>query len=174
MNILSLNNITKDFGGLKALDNVNLDVNRGEIVGLIGPNGSGKTTLINIISGFLPLTAGTVTYKKQTITGSPPHKLAELGISRTFQLTSVFPDLSVEENIMIGSHLKNKSGILGSIFQTKSYRQENIKLGEKVNRLINFWVWKINEKYRRNTFLLETRENLKSLFRWLLNPNFYW
>lgn len=129
--ILELKRVTKDFGGLRALSNVDVELQEGEIFGLIGPNGSGKTTLLNVITGFFPLTAGSIVYKKEPITGLAPYVIATKGIVRTFQITSIFPDLTVEENIINGSHLKTSSSFLGSFFHTKAYRREEMKLRQK-------------------------------------------
>src|SRR4051812_6631641 len=101
MPILSIENISKNFGGLKALDNVRISIEAGELVGLIGPNGSGKTTLINILSGFLAPDGGRVTLDGGDIAGQKPQALARRGIVRTFQLTRVFPRMSVLDNLMI-------------------------------------------------------------------------
>jgi ABC-type branched-subunit amino acid transport system ATPase component len=101
MPILSIENISKSFGGLKALDRVTVTIDPGELVGLIGPNGSGKTTLINILSGFLAPDAGRVTLDGDDIVGHKPQALARRGIVRTFQLTRVFPRMSALDNLMI-------------------------------------------------------------------------
>ncbi len=138
MEILKLTGITKDFKGLRALDGVDMDVHKNDIVGLIGPNGSGKTTLINVITGFLPLTAGNIMCKGESITGLKPHEIAQRGVVRTFQLTSVFPDLTVEENIIAGRHLKTGSSVLGSFFHTPSYREEEKRLKQKAGELLAF------------------------------------
>jgi branched-chain amino acid transport system ATP-binding protein len=100
--MLSAKGITKKFGGLLALSNVNFDVGEGEIVGLVGPNGSGKTTLFNVISGFYTPESGTITFKGQTITGRQPNYIANLGIGRTFQLVRPFGGLTVTQNIVAG------------------------------------------------------------------------
>ena len=99
--ILEVKNITKKFGELVALNNVNLSVEEGECRGVIGPNGAGKTTLFNIISGFLKPTSGKVIYKGRDITGVKPHKLVEMGLVRTFQIVRVFKNLSVYENFLV-------------------------------------------------------------------------
>jgi len=106
--IIRVVNITKKFGGLKALNNVTTVLRRGEILGLIGPNGSGKTTLINVISGFYKPDAGKVFFNGEDITKLPPHKKVEKGIVRTFQLTKPFSNLSVFDNVMIGALFKAK------------------------------------------------------------------
>jgi branched-chain amino acid transport system ATP-binding protein len=98
---LSISGVTKHFGGLKALDGAGFDVDEGELVGLIGPNGSGKTTLLNILSGHLAPDAGTVSLDGRSIAGARPEVLARLGILRMFQLTRVFPRMSVLDNLLV-------------------------------------------------------------------------
>lgn len=95
--------ITKRFGGLAALAGVTFHVAAGEIVGLIGPNGAGKTTLFNVISGLTPMTAGAVRLHGHDITGLPPHRIARLGIGRTFQAPRLFPRLTIVENVLLGA-----------------------------------------------------------------------
>ena len=92
--------ITKRFGGLTALNNVDFYVDEGEIVGLIGPNGAGKTTLFNVISGTFPPTSGVIKFREKKITGLGPHKICRLGIARTFQIPKPFPNMSVYENVL--------------------------------------------------------------------------
>jgi branched-chain amino acid transport system ATP-binding protein len=101
MPCLSVQNVVKFFGGLKAVDRASFDVNEGELVGLIGPNGSGKTTLLNILSGHLAPDAGRVTLDGRTIEGLRPEVLARLGVLRMFQLTRVFPRMSVLDNLLV-------------------------------------------------------------------------
>jgi branched-chain amino acid transport system ATP-binding protein len=96
-------NITKRFGGLTALNDVNFHINKGEILGLIGPNGAGKTTLVNIISGFYPPDVGEIRFKNIPITSLKPHQISRLGIARTFQLIKLFENMTVEENVLVGS-----------------------------------------------------------------------
>jgi branched-chain amino acid transport system ATP-binding protein len=99
--ILSVKGISKTFGGLKALVDVGFDIQRGEVYGIIGPNGSGKTTLINCITGFIKPMAGQVLFKEQDITGWPPHKIAYIGISRTFQIMRPYYSLPAYKNLII-------------------------------------------------------------------------
>jgi branched-chain amino acid transport system ATP-binding protein len=136
MELLSIKGVSKNFRGLRALDKVNIDVPKGHIFGLIGPNGSGKTTLLNVITGFIRPTKGQVLYKGEPITGLKPHAVTQRGIARTFQLASVYPNLTVEENIIVGRHLKIRSGTLGSFFHTPSYRLEQSKLRQKARELM--------------------------------------
>ncbi len=100
MKLLEGKEITKHFGGLVALQNVDFDVHEGEIVGLIGPNGAGKTTLFNVITGTFPSTSGTIKFEEKNITGLKPYKICKLGIARTFQIPKPFPNMSVYENIL--------------------------------------------------------------------------
>jgi ABC-type branched-subunit amino acid transport system ATPase component len=99
--ILEVSNLTKDFGGVRALNNVDLTVGRGELLGVIGPNGSGKTTLVNLVSGFVKPTAGRVVFQGKNITGWPPHRVADLGLVRTFQMVRPFYKLAAFKNMIV-------------------------------------------------------------------------
>jgi neutral amino acid transport system ATP-binding protein len=113
--MLQVEGVSKYFGGLKALDDITLNVEQGSITALIGPNGSGKTTLFNVITGFLQATKGRVLFEGQEITGLPIHRIANLGIARTFQVSSLFPKLTVWENLLVAyPHQKGES--LWSVF----------------------------------------------------------
>ncbi len=119
-----------DFGGLRALDDLDLDVNDGEIVALIGPNGAGKTTFFNCITGIYVPTEGDVLItppgkkKSQRINGVKPNKVTEKGLARTFQNIRLFPNMTVLENVMIGHHCRMHTGILGAILKGKSTIKE--------------------------------------------------
>jgi branched-chain amino acid transport system ATP-binding protein len=102
--MLDLENLTKHFGGVRAVDGVNLKVNAGEILGLIGPNGSGKSTMVNLICGLFPLTAGRVVFKGQDISNLPPHERVSLGIARTFQNIRLFGQLTVWQNLWVAQN----------------------------------------------------------------------
>ncbi|MDR0357670.1 MAG: ABC transporter ATP-binding protein [Clostridiales Family XIII bacterium] len=104
-NILELRNVTKQFGGLVAVNDVTTDIEEGSIVGLIGPNGAGKTTLFNMIANYFHPTSGTIHYKGNDITNVKVDKMAKLGIARTFQVTRPFGDMSIIDNIMVGGYL---------------------------------------------------------------------
>ena len=107
--LLVVENVSKRFGGLVAIDRASFHVKTGSITALIGPNGAGKTTLFSIISGFLPTDDGRVLYDGSDITAEPPHKRARRGVARTFQIVQPFATLTVRENIAIGSHLWQRS-----------------------------------------------------------------
>ncbi|MBN2074816.1 MAG: ABC transporter ATP-binding protein [Dehalococcoidales bacterium] len=103
MSMLEGKGVTRHFGGLTAVSNVDFNVERGEIVGLIGPNGAGKTTLFNLVSAALSTQQGTITFKDIKITGMKPHQICRLGIARTFQSVKIFPNVSVLENVLLGA-----------------------------------------------------------------------
>ncbi len=103
MPILEGKSVTKNFGGLTAVDHVDFHLEPGEIVGLIGPNGAGKTTLINVVTGTLPASGGEVWFQGQPILGKKPHEIARLGISRTYQIVKPFRNLTVLDNVMVGA-----------------------------------------------------------------------
>ena len=101
--MLEAKKVTKYFGGMAAVSNVDFSVSQGEILGLIGPNGAGKTTLFNLISGALPLSSGEIRFKGQRISGLKPHQICRMGVARTFQLVKVFGNMPVLQNVMLGS-----------------------------------------------------------------------
>lgn len=123
--ILDVRNITKAFGGLLAVNNVSFQVHEGAITAVIGPNGSGKTTIFNLISGLLPLSGGEIWFKGRRIDKFEPHQISAQGIGRSFQLIEIFGTMSVIENIMIGMHLRRRSGILDSALSLPSVRKES-------------------------------------------------
>jgi branched-chain amino acid transport system ATP-binding protein len=106
--ILSVRGLTKRFGGLTAVNNVDFDLPAGELHAIIGPNGAGKTTLFNLVSGFLPPNAGRVMFDGQDITGMPTHRISRLGMARTLQVKSVFNGLSVYDNVWIAAHSRHR------------------------------------------------------------------
>jgi ABC-type branched-subunit amino acid transport system ATPase component len=99
--LLQVNQVTKTFGGIFALNEVSFDLHAGEILGVIGPNGSGKTTLVNCITGFIEMTSGEVRYRGKKISGKPPHKIADMGITRTFQIMRPYYSLPAYKNLVI-------------------------------------------------------------------------
>ena len=109
MALLEVNQLVKDFGGLRANDHVDLQLQEGEIVGLIGPNGAGKTTLFNCIAGFYPPTSGRVIFKGKDITGLPANEICRRGIARTFQIVRVFKELPVLDNVLVGAFNRTNS-----------------------------------------------------------------
>lgn len=135
MTILSVENITRKFGALTAVDNVSLEIEEGEIRGLIGPNGAGKTTLFNLISGFDKPTRGTVRFRNRYTTGLKPSEIVRMGLVRTFQLDTTFKEMTVLQNVMLAQHLRYGTGFLGTILKTKSYKREHsimVALAEEI------------------------------------------
>jgi len=108
--LLEVEGVTRQFGGLPAVDNLSFDVREGEILGIIGPNGAGKTTLLNLISALLPVTAGVIRLRGVAITGLPPHTIAGMGVARTFQIVKPLKGLTVRENVAVGAMFGRRAG----------------------------------------------------------------
>ena len=134
--VLEIKNITKNFGGISALTDVSFTINKGEIFGLIGPNGAGKTTMFNMITNMFAPTSGEIIFDGEQITGIKPYQITDKGICRTFQNIRLFPQMTVLENVMVGGHSRSHSGVLKSVFRTKSQRKEEEKLREKAKDLL--------------------------------------
>ena len=129
--LLTVKGVSKYFGGLKALNNVDLTVEQGTVTALIGPNGAGKTTLVNIIAGADWASDGEVLFDGKVINALPPYKRAEMGLTRTFQLTKLFGEMSVVENVMVGAHTWARRGtVWRTIFSFPSVRQERREVYE--------------------------------------------
>ncbi len=124
MKILEVSKLTKSFGGVTAVNDMNFSVNSGEIIAVIGPNGAGKTTLFNLITCIYPPTSGSILFKQKEIRGLTADQIAHLGISRTFQNLQIFNNMSVLENVMVGRHTKSKTGLLGAIFPLPAVQRE--------------------------------------------------
>jgi branched-chain amino acid transport system ATP-binding protein len=118
--MLTIENLTKSFGGLQAVSHIDMTVNKNEILGLIGPNGAGKTTFFNLISGVIRPTGGRVVFQGEDITASSPHAIAKKGIVRTFQGDNVFPDFSVLDNVILSCHLKPGVNFFETVLHTRS------------------------------------------------------
>jgi branched-chain amino acid transport system ATP-binding protein len=129
--LLEVSELTKHFGGLAAVSQLDFHVNKGEILGLIGPNGAGKTTVFNLITGVFPPTRGRVVFDGVDITHKKPHQVAKLGIGRTFQLNPLFGDFTVLENISASFHLHPKSSLLDIYFNTATYRRNEAYILEQ-------------------------------------------
>ncbi|SDN83624.1 amino acid/amide ABC transporter ATP-binding protein 1, HAAT family [Desulfonauticus submarinus] len=138
MNLLSIRNLTKSFGGLMAVNDVSFDVPAGSIVGLIGPNGAGKTTVFNLITGNYQPDRGEVLFEDRNLVGLPTHKIVEFGIARTFQTIRLFQNLSVLENVLAGCHCRMRAGMIACMFWPKWQRQEEKKALEKALEELKF------------------------------------
>ncbi len=131
MTVLSVRGVSKRFGGLQAVEDVSFDVARGAIKSLIGPNGAGKTTLFNLISGFIPADGGEILFDGSAVGGLPPHRIASLGMVRTFQHIRLFPKMTVLENVMVGRHVHSGAGYLAGMLCLPSARKEERRIREK-------------------------------------------
>lgn len=124
---VALQAVTKAFGGLRAVRDVTLNVERGEIFSVIGPNGSGKSTLFNLVSGVMPATAGSIRVLGRDIRNLRSHQVAKIGVGRTFQTTQVFGDKTVLENAMVGRHLQVRTGLWQAQIRTGLFRAEEVR-----------------------------------------------
>jgi len=138
MTVLEIKNLVKSFGGILALRDVSFNVESNTILGIIGPNGSGKTTFFNLVTGFLRPNSGQIIYEGKDLTRRPSYQIASLGVVRTYQMTSLFDNLTVEENIRIATHTKTKTGLLDAILKTANTRRDRLYVEERVNDLLSF------------------------------------
>jgi len=134
--LLEIEHLTKRFGGLAAVDDFDINVAEGEIVGLIGPNGAGKSTVFNLITGVFPVTRGRIVYDGQDITKKLPDQVAKLGIGRTFQLNPLFPDFTVLENVTSSFELHPHSSLFDIFFGTPKYRRNEAFIQEKAQEIL--------------------------------------
>jgi branched-chain amino acid transport system ATP-binding protein len=119
MPLLETRKLSLSFGGLRAIDMIDLIVEADETVGLIGPNGAGKTTLFNCVTGIVPPTSGEILYRGESLRGLRPDQVAAKGVSRTFQNIRLFREMTVLENVMVGGHCRTRAGVGGAIFRPK-------------------------------------------------------
>jgi branched-chain amino acid transport system ATP-binding protein len=135
---LSIEHIAVHFGGLTAIADMTFAVNEGEVVGLIGPNGAGKTTAFNVITGFLRPSRGEIRYRGRVLNGLRPHEIAEVGLVRTFQKTSVFGANSVSENILIGLHRRGRATVWQTLLGLPGVRAEERRLKDEARQILDF------------------------------------
>jgi branched-chain amino acid transport system ATP-binding protein len=121
--ILQLSGVSRRFGGVRAVEGVNLSVPEGSLYGLIGPNGAGKTTLLDVVSGFQPASEGEIHYRGDVVSGWPPHRLAAAGVARTFQTVRLFRGMTVLESVLVGMHPRRRNDTLGQVLVLPALRQ---------------------------------------------------
>ncbi len=138
MPLLEVHRLTKRFGGLVAVNQVDFTVERGRIASLIGPNGAGKTTFFNMLTGIYAPTSGRIRLESHEITGLPPHRLASLGITRTFQNIRLFSNLSVLENILVGRHTRLRTRLVGTLLRPPAVSQEEHQAKQQALHLLDF------------------------------------
>ena len=158
-NLISVNNLKKSFGGLKAVDVQDLSFKEGELTSIIGPNGAGKTTFFDLISGFQDADSGSIFLKDKDISNAQPYKIARMGMVRTFQLTKVFDRMTVMENLLFsGSNIKNDS-FLRSFIKLNSQKLYESNLREKANEIMN----DLNIGHMANSYARELSGGQKKL-----------
>jgi branched-chain amino acid transport system ATP-binding protein len=136
--VLRVAGISKRFGGLQALSDVGLTIERGQIYGLIGPNGAGKTTFFNVITGLYTPDSGTFELAGKPYTPSAVHEVAKAGIARTFQNIRLFADMTALENVMVGRHVRTGSGLLGAMFRTRKFKIEEAEIAKRAQDLLDY------------------------------------
>lgn len=138
MAFLKVEGLTKQFGGLTAVNNVDFEIEKGKITAIIGPNGAGKSTLFNLISGFYRPTSGSIHFKGRNITKTSVHMGARLGIARTFQTTNLFEQSSVLDNVIVGHRLRTKSKLFDAIFRTSREKREESEAYDRAVEVLDF------------------------------------
>ena len=137
MGFLEALSVSKVFGGIAALDQIDLSIKEGEILGLIGPNGAGKTTFFNVLTGLYKPDKGEILFQDQRIDGLSPHEIAALGIARTFQNIRLFPNMTAMENVMVARHCRTGSEFFGTIFMSRAFRREEQKIQKAARELLD-------------------------------------
>jgi branched-chain amino acid transport system ATP-binding protein len=137
-NLLQVTNVSKQFGGLAALSDVSFTIESGQIYGLIGPNGAGKTTMFNVITGLYPRDGGEITFNGSALRDATADQIAAKGIARTFQNIRLFQNLSAIENVMIGRHVRTKTGVFGAMLRTRTVREEEAAIEARAHELLKF------------------------------------
>jgi branched-chain amino acid transport system ATP-binding protein len=149
--LLVADNVRKEFGGLVAVNDVDLTIPERSIVSLIGPNGAGKTTLFNMLTGVYKPTAGRIEFAGENVTGKPPHAITERGIGRTFQNIRLFQTMTARENVMVGMHSRLKGGIVRSVIRTPALKKEEERANARARELLEFSGLRgRDEEYARN------------------------
>lgn len=138
MKLLEARQVTKAFGGLRALDQVDLVINEGEIVGLIGPNGAGKTTFFNVLTGVTRVDGGDLYFRTRRLNHLPPHNITKEGVSRTFQNIRLFAHMSVIENVMVGRHCRTRSEVLPALLRTAAFYDEEEEIKHIAREMLAF------------------------------------
>ena len=136
--LLTVQGLRKQFGGLLAVNNVDFTIPEGAIVSLIGPNGAGKTTFFNMLTGVYKPTAGRIIFNGEDVTGKPPHAITERGVGRTFQNIRLFQNMTALENVLVGMHARLHGGILRSIIRTPGLKREEQRAFDRARELLEF------------------------------------
>jgi branched-chain amino acid transport system ATP-binding protein len=138
VSVVQAENVTMMFGGLKAVANVNLHIDEGEIVALIGPNGAGKTTFFNLMTGIYKATEGSVVFNGHELGGLKPHEICKMGIARTFQNIRLFANMTTLENVMVGRHSRSSAGPLQAVLRTPAFKREEQRTCDESLKWLRF------------------------------------
>jgi len=136
--ILKVANVSKRFGGLQALSDVGITIERGQVYGLIGPNGAGKTTFFNVLTGLYTPDSGSFELAGKPYTPSAVHEVAKAGIARTFQNIRLFPEMTALENVMVGRHVRTHSGLIGAVLRTPAFKKEEAEIAARAKELLEY------------------------------------
>ena len=136
--VLEVKGVSKRFGGLQALSDVGITIRKGQVYGLIGPNGAGKTTFFNVITGLYTPDGGTFQLGGAPYTPTAVHEVAKAGIARTFQNIRLFPEMTALENVMVGRHVRTKSGLIGAVLRTSSFKAEEAAIAKRAQELLDY------------------------------------
>jgi branched-chain amino acid transport system ATP-binding protein len=136
--VVEAKKVTMQFGGLRALSDIDLHIDEGEIVALIGPNGAGKTTFFNLMTGIYKATEGSVTFNGQELGGRKPHDVCQMGIARTFQNIRLFSGMTTLENVMVGQHSRSTAGPLKAVLRTRGFKAEEQRTVDEAVKWLQF------------------------------------
>jgi branched-chain amino acid transport system ATP-binding protein len=136
--VIHVQGVSKRFGGLQALSDVGIKILKGQVYGLIGPNGAGKTTFFNVITGLYTPDSGSFELGGQPYKPTAVHEVARQGIARTFQNIRLFPEMTALENVMVGRHVRTHSGLVGALFRTKSFKDEEAAIAKRAQELLDY------------------------------------
>jgi ABC-type branched-subunit amino acid transport system ATPase component len=172
--LLEVRGLVRRFGGLNAVDGVDLDVNEGEILSVIGPNGAGKTTLFNVVTGLYVADEGSIHFDGHNLVGLQPNQICALGIARTFQTVRLFPAMTVLENTMVGQHCRTRSGVFGAVLRLPGTRAEERRVLEQSRSALSFFGSRLagyRETSRRSCCRTPTGGGWRSPGRWPPTPS---
>jgi branched-chain amino acid transport system ATP-binding protein len=136
--VIRVQGVSKRFGGLQALSDVGISITKGQVYGLIGPNGAGKTTFFNVITGLYTPDAGSFELGGKPYEPTAVHEVAKAGIARTFQNIRLFPEMTALENVMVGRHVRTRSGVIGAVLRTKAFRDEEAAIAKRAQELLDY------------------------------------
>lgn len=136
--ILKVANVSKRFGGLQALSDVGIEIQRGQVYGLIGPNGAGKTTFFNVLTGLYTPDSGSFELAGKPYTPKAVHEVARAGIARTFQNIRLFSEMTALENVMVGRHVRTQSGLIGAVLRTSGFKREEAAIAKRAQELLDY------------------------------------